>query len=187
VLAAAGAVTLAAQWILMPWGFYLGGSLHPYPGWQGTATVHASSGDYVLTIWMYPTGRSRLSGNPTFTGNARLCTPRGERFALRLYASMLEHAGRDTNGKPMQIDLRERQPFWSTTGSAARPRLTLRGKWENPDLVMSDGGTLSVAFLPDGRLYDGPGRNLPHARETLPVVFHGLPWTTMTWGGDGCR
>jgi len=100
---------------------------------------------------------------------------------------MPDHTGRDTDGKPMQIDLRQRQPFWSINGTTDRPRLTLRGKWQNPDLVTNDGGTLSLAFLPDGRLYDGPGRNLPHARETLPVVFHGLPWTTMTWGGDGCR
>jgi hypothetical protein len=58
------------------------------------------------------------------------------------------------------------------TGNWDRPRLTLRGRWQNPDLVMNDGGTLSAAFLPDGRLYDGPPRNQPRAREPLPVVFH---------------
>jgi hypothetical protein len=36
--------------------------------------------------------------------------------------------------------------------SEHRPRLDLRGHWQNPVLVMSDGRSISRKFLPDGRV-----------------------------------
>jgi hypothetical protein len=183
-LALGAVLVLAISGIFMPWGFYLGGTFHLVTGWQGTATVRTATGDYALTIWMTPSGRSRLSGFPTFTGNGSLCTPRGERFRLSLYGVILARSGRDTDGKEMRIDLYHRPVFWSITGNmSGRPRLTLRGRWQNPDLVMNDGGTLSMAFLPDGRVYDGTPRNQPRARETVPVVFHYVPWS---WSAPAC-
>jgi len=174
-------LVLVINWIFMPWGFFLGGAFHPVPGWQGTARVRAPSGEFVLTVWLYPSGISRLSQAPTFNGSATLCTPLGERFALRVYAVMLEPAGRDTDGKPMRIELRHRPRFWWFTGTTdERPRLTLKGRWQSPNLVMNDGGTLSISFLPDGRLFDGKPRDQPSARETLPFVFHEVPWTYFT-------
>jgi hypothetical protein len=183
VVAVVGAVMLGVQWVLAPWAFSLGGTFRPIPLWQGVARVRASSGDYVLYLSMSPSpgGRSRL---PNFGGWGSLCTPRGERFPLRFTASMLERPSRDTNGMEMHIDMYHR-PASAWTGQwDRRPRLSLRGRWQNPDLVMSDGGSLSVAFLPDGRLYDGPVSQQPYARETLPVVIRELAWTT--WFGD-CR
>jgi hypothetical protein len=50
-----------------------------------------------------------------------------------------------------------------------RPRFDLHGAWHNPDLVMDDHGTLSTAFLPDGRVYLGPSRNQPTARGSSTV------------------
>src|SRR5512144_2765718 len=45
---AVGAVLLAVLWLVAPWAFYLGGSFHPLPMWQGAARLHSSSGEYVL-------------------------------------------------------------------------------------------------------------------------------------------
>jgi hypothetical protein len=179
VFAVAGFAVLAFEWIVAPWAFRLGGTLRPVPLWQGVAHLHAASGDYGLSVWLSPSGGSRLGNFPTFTGGAYLCTPRGERIQLRLYGVMPERVSGDTNGKPMRIELR-RRPWYGTIIGAydGRPRLTLRGRWQNADLVMEDDGTLSMAFLPDGRVYDGPPARQPHATQTLPVVFHEVPWTT---------
>ena len=183
LLAAAGLAVLAFDWIIAPWGFRLGGTFRPVPVWQGVAHVHAASGDYVLSLWMSPSGGSRLGNFPTFSGGAYLCTPRGERIQLRLFGVIPERISGDTNGKPMRIEL-HRRPWYGTVIGAydARPRLTLRGRWQHADLVMDDEKTLSIAFLPDGRLYDGPPAGAPRATETVPVVFHEQPWTTWRAG-----
>jgi hypothetical protein len=184
-LVAGVALIVAIDWLFAPWAFYLGGTFHVLPVWQGIAKVHSSSGDYTLYLWMSPTRGGRTFNLPVFNGWAALCTPTGERFPLRLRAYMFEHPGTDTNGKEMRIDL-YRFPWYATWTGAwdHRPQLTFRGRWQNADLVTTDSGSLSVAFLPDGRLYDGPERNQPRARETLPVVIHGVPWTA--WFSD-CR
>jgi hypothetical protein len=65
-----------------------------------------------------------------------------------------------------------------------RPRLTFRGRWQNPDLVMDDEGSLSRAFLPDGTVYRGPARNQPRTGKPVTVVFHAVPWSH--WWND-CR
>lgn len=179
------ALVIGIDAVFAPWAFFLGGTFHILPVWQGTARLHAASGNYTLYLWMSPTRGGRTFNYPAFNGWASLCTPTGERYPLRLTASMFVHPGRDTNGQEMRIDMYRRPWYWNFAGTwDRRPRLTLRGRWQNADFVANDGGTLSVAFLPDGRLYDGPARSQPRARETLPVVVHEVPWTT--WFGD-CR
>ena len=170
-------LVIAIDWVFAPWAFYLGGHSHVVPVWSGSARTHTTSGDYTLYLWMSPTRGGRTFNFPAFRGWAYLCTPRGERYSLRLTASMVEHPGTNTNGKEMRITLYRRPWYWSLAGVwDRRPEVALRGRWQNPDLVMNDGGTLSVAFLPDGRLYDGPTRNQPRARETVPIVIHEAPW-----------
>ena len=176
-LVAGSALVIAIDWVFAPWAFYLGGRFHVLPVWSGTARIHAESGDYTLYLWMSPTRGGRTFNFPAFNGWAYLCTPRGERYPLRLSASMFEHPGTDTNGKEMRIGLYRRPWYWSWTGVwDRRPQLTLHGRWQNPDFVANDGGTLSVAFMPDGRLYEGPPRNQPRAHETVPVVIHEAGW-----------
>lgn len=163
--------------IFAPWGFYLGGKFHVFPVWQGVGRFHASSGDYVLYFWLSPTRSGRTFNFPSFAGWGTLCTPRGERFKLRVTGGMLEKTGIDSNGKAMHLSLHRRPWYYTFTGTwDSRPRLDLRGRWENPDLVLEDGGTLSRAFLPDGSLYQGPPRNQPAAREKLRIVLHETGW-----------
>jgi len=187
VFALTAAVMVAAQWVFASWAFFLGGHFHPIPVWQGIARTHAPSGDFVVYVWFTPSGHSRVSNLTTFTGGGTVCSPRGERFSLTLYAVVTEHHGRDTNGAPVRIEM-HRRPWYSIIGTwHHRPRLKLSGRWQNPDLVMNDDGTLSQAFLPDGRLYDGPPSRQPAARESLPLVFHETPWTLVAPGCQASR
>lgn len=173
-----GAVVLVVQWLVAPWAFYLGGRFHPLPMWQGAAHLHSSSGDYVLYLSLTPASGGR--GNyPGLSGSGFLCTPNGERYPMRAYATLRAPVPHDMNGMEMRIDVYRRPWYWSVSGAwDRRPRLTIHGRWQNPDFVGNDGGSLSAAFLPDGRLYDGPTQRQPHARETLPVALHEVPWTT---------
>lgn len=186
VLVLGGAALVAIDWVFAPWSFHLGGTFRPLPLWQGRANIHAPSGDYVLYLWMMPTpSGSRVYNNPSFNGSAALCTPRGERYVLRLRASMFERPGTDTNGKEMRIEVYRRPWNWSFTGRwDHRPELVLRGRWRNPDLVTSDGGTLAASFRPDGSLDDSAKPRQPLDRDQVPVVIHEVPWSTVF--GD-CR
>jgi hypothetical protein len=178
-------LVVAIDWVFTPWSFYFGGSFHVMPVWQGAARLHGPSGDYTLYLWISPTRGGRTYNLPAFNGWASLCTPRGERYPMRLRAYMFEHPGTDTNGREMRVELSHRPWYWTLAGSGDyRPRLTLRGRWQNPDFVANDGGTLSIAFLPDGRLYEGPAKSRPRNPEAVPVIFHEVPWTT--WFSD-CR
>jgi hypothetical protein len=174
-----GVVVGAADAVFAPWAFYLGGRFHPWPGWQGIGTVHTDAGDYGLYLSMMPqpSGPGSRSNLPYLRGTAEVCTPRGERFRMRLSASLHEHPGTDTNGMAIDVTMYTRRWNYSWTNEA-RPRLELRGRWQNPDLVMDDRGTLSRAFLPDGTAYLGPTRNQPRVGKPLTIVVHELPWTT---------
>jgi len=57
--------------------------------------------------------------------------------------------------------------------------LTFRGRWQNPNLVVDDGGTLTRAFLPDNTVYHGPSSRQPQPRETLSLTLHEIPWTSL--------
>jgi hypothetical protein len=178
------AFVVAIAWVFTPWAFYLGGQFHALPVWAGAARIHTSSGDYTVYLWMQPARGGRTFNLPTFRGWGSVCTPRGEQYPLRVWAGMPEHTGTDTNGKEMRITLNRRPWYWSFGAWDRRPEITLRGRWQNPDFVANDEGTFSKAFLPDGRLYDGPAKNQPRARETVPVVLHEAPW--QLWSAD-CR
>ena len=186
MLLLAGIVVVAIDWVFAPWSFYLGGTFRPVPLWQGRANIHAPSGDYVLYLWMSPTpSGSRIYNHPYFRGSAALCTPRGERYVLQLRASMFERPGTDTNGKEMRVEVYRRPWNYSFTGTwDHRPELVLRGRWRNPDLVTSDGGTLAASFKPDGSLDDSARRRQASEHDQVPVVIHEVPWST--WFGD-CR
>jgi hypothetical protein len=176
---------VAIDYVFAPWSFHLGGRAHLVPGWQGIGTLHGDAGDYVLYLWMTPepNGRGSIYHLPYFRGWASLCTPRGERFPLRLSAGLSERPGTDTNGMAMNITMYWR-PWNYSFINDDRPRLTLRGRWQNPDLVMDDGGTLARAFLPDGTVYRGPTRNQPRTGKPVSIVLHEVPWSQ--WWPD-CR
>ncbi|HJZ73807.1 MAG TPA: hypothetical protein VKE51_18830 [Vicinamibacterales bacterium] len=183
ILAVAALLFLATDAVFAPWSYFLGGRFHLLPLWQGAGTMHTASGDYVLELFISPEPGGRTFNFPYFRGWGTLCTPRGERYSMRVSASMFDHPGVDTNGERMEITMYARPWNYSLTGSDGRPRLTFRGRWQNPNLVVDDGGTLSRAFLPDNTVYRGPASRQPPARETVSLVLHETPWR---WLSD-CR
>ncbi len=156
-----------------PWAFFLGGRFHPLAFWQGWGRVHSAAGaDYALFVRMWPTPGGRR-GYPSVTGTADLCTPRGERFSLRLGGSFLDKRSwrLDSDQRSMYLYMHARPGFSFFFATDRRPRFELHGAWHNPDLVMDDHGTLSAAFLPDGHVYLGPSRNQPPARGSATVTL----------------
>jgi hypothetical protein len=171
---ALGVVLLTAiEFIFHPWAFYLGGHFHPLPFWQGVSRVHRADGDYVLYFNVEPTNSGRYSRLPTFKGRGYLCTPRGERFPLVVYARLMENARFDTDGKEMKIEFKRRPWYFQLTGDYdRRPRVTFDGRWDGSELIGDDGGSFAAAFQPDGTLgkkpYDYYHANAPNK---LPMTF----------------
>jgi len=158
--------------VFVPWAFFLGGRFHVLAYWQGWGRLHSkTSGDYVLFVRFYPTPGGAHSPGNWVRGVAYLCTPRGEHFQLRLGGGMGKHLKLSTDGEAMHLYMYNRPWFYAFSPADDRPGLDLHGRWQNPNLVMDDGGSISRAFLPDGQAYLGPKRSQPATRETLQVTL----------------
>jgi hypothetical protein len=155
--------------VFAPWSFYMGGNFHVVPQWQGWGLLHSRiAGDYVLYVnfWPRPGGRGSR-GRPHVSGTGVLCTPRGEKYNMHVGADFDKASGKDLQGKSAHIYMSHRTVFRS--GSA--PSLEFRGKWDNPDLVLDDHGSINRAFDPDGSL----ARNThmrPYIQEVVPLTLH---------------
>ncbi len=166
VAALAGATAFFA-----PWGFYMGGRFHWFPSWQGWGRLHSNSagGDYAIYIYMYPKG-GRGMGMTHVAGNGVLCTPRGERIKLTLGGDFEKHMGVDTNGKTASFYMHKLSPVSLMMGQSLRPELELRGKWNNPDLVLDDHSSIQRNFDHNAQLYPD-GKNRPYLGEVSPVTL----------------
>jgi hypothetical protein len=158
--------------VFTPWGFFMGGHFHLYPQWQGWGRLHSSTaGDFALFVSFVPSRSGRHSG-PRISGIGVLCTPRGERFDLTLAGELERHFGLDLQGRTVRLYLRSSSFIDRQLARDLRPRINLSGRWNNPDLVMDDQGTLSHAFEPDGSLYKGSMKGRPERRETVQATLH---------------
>jgi hypothetical protein len=163
---------MAVTGLFYPWAFYLGGTFHILPYWQGWGKLHAKSGDYVLFIYIHPTpSRSKLYLETSLTGDAYVCTPRGENIRMRLGGGMPKHLNLSTDGEPVYLYMYHRP--WNAAFLVNRsPRLEFRGWWRNPSLVMDDHGSIARAFQPDGAVYHGSGAKRPYLTEVVPVTLN---------------
>jgi hypothetical protein len=167
-----GAVMAGVTYVFTPWAYYMGGRFHWFPSWQGWGRLHSNSagGDYAVYVYFYPNVR-RYSGAAHVSGNALLCTPRGERFSLSLGGDFERNMGRDTNGKSASFYMNKRSARQIFGGGSARPRLELRGRWSNPDLVLDDHSSIQRNFDHDARLY-ADGKNRPYMGEVSTITLH---------------
>ncbi len=163
-----GIVALALPAPFSPWAYFLGGTFHVVPAWWGKGTLHSRSGDYELYVTITPNGVSRV-GSPEAGGDALLVSPAGERHVLKIFGVFPGRwYGTNTNGRRFILQFHHRVGSFNTE---ARPEFDLEGAWHDPDLVMSDKGSLSRAFTPDGRAWLGSPARAPAVRETLTVVL----------------
>src|SRR5215469_16379020 len=143
---------MAVTAVYAPWGFYSGGKFHIIPYWQGWGTLHAHSGDFHLSVSFEPSPRgSRMFSSSNLRGTGHLCAPRGERFRMNLGDSMRAPLNLSTDARRSAY-----MNNWPVlTGSFTanhRPSLQLRGRRQNPNLVMDDEGSFRL-ILPDCSVY----------------------------------
>lgn len=170
-LVVVGIVMLAATAVFSPWAFYLGGSFHVLPWWQGWGKAHAKSGDYLLYVRINPSTKgSKMYLETNLGGEAYLCTPRGEKFTLKLGGGMRRHLNVSTDGEAIGLYMYYTPWNYSFTNDD-RPRLELHGHWRNPNLVMDDKGSIAKAFQLDGTVYHGRGLPPAYAPEIVPITF----------------
>jgi hypothetical protein len=168
-----GAVFLTAlTGLFYPWAFYLGGKFHIVPMWQGWGRLHGKAGDYLVWVQFEPTPRgSKMYLESNLTGNAYLCTPRGERFPMHLGGGMPKHLNLSTDGEPIHLYMNYWPLWYGGFINDRRPSLEFRGKWQNPKIVMDDHGSIANAFEPDGTVYRGHSPNHPYSTEGIPITF----------------
>jgi hypothetical protein len=163
---------IALTGVFYPWAFYLGGKFHILPYWQGVGRAHAESGDYLVWVQFEPTTRgSRLYMASNLTGNAYVCTPKAERFRMHLGGSMRKNLNLSTDGEAISLYMNYWPLFYGQFIGDRRPRLEFRGKWQNPNIVMDDHGSIGRAFEPDGTVYRGHGGSRPYMDEVVPITF----------------
>jgi hypothetical protein len=160
-------VTMGAMALVTPWGFYMGGHFHIIPQWTGWGQMHSKiAGDYALSVTFSPkTGRGL--GLTHVSGNGVICTPRGEKFNLRLGGDFENPHGINLQGRKASLYMNN---YHVISGSTA-PSLEFRGKWNNPDLVMDDHGSINRAFDPGGALVTNHHMR-PYIQEVVPLTLH---------------
>lgn len=164
------AVLYAIYAVFTPWAFYMGGRFHLYPGWTGWGKLHSNiAGDYVLFLSISPTsgGRGTYRAVPHIRGQGFICTPRGERYRLRAGGDFGKTSGTDLQGKTAYIYAHQ----YSVFGGSNAPSLEFRGKWNNPDLVLDDQGSINRAFDPGGKLVTNHHMR-PYMQEVVPLILH---------------
>lgn len=165
-------LVIALTGAFYPWAFYLGGKFHIIPYWQGWGRAHAKSGDYFVWVQFEPSPRgSRMYLSTNLTGNAYVCTPRGERLHMHLGGGMRKHLHLSTNGEPVSLYMDYWPLGYGGFINDRRPYLEFRGRWQNPNLVMDDHGSIARNFQPDGTVYRGQGNNRSYMEEVVPITF----------------
>lgn len=155
---------------LNPWAFFMGGNFHPLGYWQGYGRMHsATAGDYFLYVYIHPYMRRSSSIVPStpLSGDAYLCTPKGERFYLRLGGSMPWGYYVNSLGKSIHVYTHKYRTF----SPDDRPNFDLYGHWGQGELVADDHKTLSTAFLPDGTLRPKDSRVPPSQIEDIQTTL----------------
>ncbi len=169
VLGAIGYLVVIA--VFAPWTYFLGGSFHLLPVWQGWGKLQAPSGDFTLYVLLSQPQTSRL-GYPYISGTAVLCTPRGEQFtSLRVTVSFSnKNFGLSSNNQPVTLHIHN-YGLSGQFNADYRPEFDLYGTWQNPNLVLEDHGSLGSAFLSDGQAYLGAASNQPPAGKNLSITL----------------
>jgi hypothetical protein len=165
--------------LLAPWAFYLGtDTFHAIPGWTGWGRMHSNNlGDFALYVRIEPSFRgNRVYRASNLTGNAWLCTPRGETFRMHLGGGMRYGLGSHINGEKISLYMHNWPIFTGNFTGDHRPSLEFRGQWQNPNIVLDDHGTLAWAFLPDGTVYRSHSPNYSPQKETVPLTLHPGSW-----------
>ena len=117
--------------------------------------------------------KSRPAGGYTqtnLTGDAHICTPRGENIYLRLGGGMRKHLNVSTDGEAITLSMHGRSPMANMNGDYS-PQLEFKGRWQNRQLAMDDEGSIAKAFHPDGTIDHAQDRNRIYTPEVVPITL----------------
>jgi hypothetical protein len=159
--------------VLTPWAFFMGGNFHPLGSWAGWGVMKSkTAGNYLLFVRISPA----IRGHQMFPawdvkGTGYLCTPKGERFTLKLGGDMPRKFWVNSLGQPVHLWMDN----WRVTlpiGAQRRPYIRIDGHWAPSEVIGDDHKSISGAFLPDGTLR--PHGSYPSASQTelIPVTLH---------------
>jgi len=170
ILMVGGIVLVLITAVFAPWGFYLGGTFHVIPYWQGSGTLQTANGKYVVYVLFYPRSHG-IHGLPESSvgGSGALCTARGEIIPMKLGGGMRYGISKNTDGEKISFYMDRRTVV--NLNADRRPYIELRGAWHNPNLVMDDHGSLSRAFEPDGTLATRKDPRRPYPGPIVPVTL----------------
>lgn len=155
----AAGVGIAAQLATNPWIFTLGGHARPWPVWQGEGTIAGPGGTYRIYLGFYPAIRRKAAvAVATVRGWGWVCAPAGQAYPVTVRGGTEAPVGRDANAVAFDLYTDGDKALAGIVASGPPPpRLDFTGRFEGPDLVMDDRGTLATAFLADGSLNPRPG------------------------------
>jgi hypothetical protein len=167
------AVTYGVTALLAPWSFFLGGHIHAIPTWYGWGRLHAHSGNYVIYVQLEPSFKgSRMYRHSLVEGMARLCSPRGEEFPLKLSGDMRAGVSTNLEGEKIQFTANYWPPGSGGFIANRAPRFAVRGVWHSTDIVGDDDGSISNSFNADGSVYRQHVAGRPYRAEVVPVTIH---------------
>jgi hypothetical protein len=173
------AVAVAVDSIIGPWIYTVGGRHRWLPVWEGVGEAHGPGGTYRLYVWFAPANAGqRILPEAAVAGYSTLCTPRGERFNLKLAGGASGRMWLNmADGQAFGLRVFRRVAFGDFTGRGPidNPRLQFSGHWQGPDLVMDDGGSFAHAFAPDGTLLAKAAIWHPHT-SAVRITFTERYW-----------
>lgn len=171
-LVLAAVLIIAMTAVFAPWGFFMGGRFHIIPYWQGGGVLNSKTGRYVVFVRFEPRpNSSKVMPHPSVGGTGYLCSPRGEIFRMNLSGAMRRGIGTDTDGEKISIGMDYWPVFSGTFMTHHRPSVGIEGKWQNPDIVGDDHGSIFRAFNPDGTVDQGHS-NKPYPGDITQVILH---------------
>jgi hypothetical protein len=152
--------------VTAPWSFHIGGRSTPFLYWSASGTLRTKGGTYPLYVFFYPSpsfSRLRLWSQegdglrPTggVQGSGYVCTSRGAIQYLKL-SGTIYNGWSSTEGS--LINFRLLEPRYFDVGQR-RGYFDLDGRWNGPELVMDDRGSVGKTFR--------SGLRIEHASVTL--------------------
>jgi hypothetical protein len=170
-------VVMAIDLVFQPWIYVVGGRVRLFPVWAGSGVVQAPGGSYRIYLWFSPSPKSsHILPGASIEGGGWVCTPRGERYSLRVTGGASGKIWKDMDGHGFEIYAYHRPFGWQYRREDRRPRLSFSGQWVGPNLVMNDEGSIVRAFQPDGTLKSYRD-SLPKAGGmVLPLVLTETKW-----------
>ena len=90
---------------------------------------------------------------------------------MKLGGGMRRGIGLNTNGENISLYMNNHSSVFSNLNADYRPSIEFRGKWQNPNIVMDDHGSIARAFNSDGSVFRAHDKNRQYIAEVVPITL----------------